>query len=106
GAAEDGGAVVADQPAGQTDQDRREGGEPWPLCDVPDGRGRGAATDVRRNPVADRAAAGTARTSMKGNPRQMRQPATAEVRLGQWQSSMSQRCERAIRQFGCQWLGC
>ena len=34
------------------------------LCDLPDGRGRGVATDVRRHPVADRSAAGTARAGM------------------------------------------
>jgi len=32
-----------------------------PLHDLPDGRGRGVATDVSRYPVADRPAAGTAR---------------------------------------------
>jgi hypothetical protein len=31
------GAVVADQPAGKTDQDRRQGGQPRPLGHVPDG---------------------------------------------------------------------
>ena len=28
--------------------------QPWPLRHLPDGRGRGAERDVRRNPVADR----------------------------------------------------
>jgi hypothetical protein len=32
---------------------------------LPDGRGRGVATDVCRHPVADRPAAGAARASMK-----------------------------------------
>ena len=50
----------------EADQDRREGGEPWALRHLPAGRGRGAATDVRRSPVADRAAAGTARAGMTG----------------------------------------
>ena len=66
GDAQDGGAVVADQPAREADQDRREGRQPRPLRYLPDGRGRGAATDVRRHPVADRPAAGTARASMSG----------------------------------------
>src|SRR4051812_31710415 len=64
GDAEDGAAVVADQPAREVDQDRREGRPPRPLRDLPAGRGRGAATDVRRNPVADRSAARTARARM------------------------------------------
>ena len=52
--------MVAVQPAREVDQDRREGRQPRALCDLPDGRGRGVATDVRRHPVADRSAAGTA----------------------------------------------
>jgi hypothetical protein len=32
------GTVVADQPAGKADQDRRQAGELRALCDVPDGR--------------------------------------------------------------------
>src|SRR5262249_50199402 len=32
--------LVADDLEGQADQDRREGGEPRPLCYLPDGRGR------------------------------------------------------------------
>ena len=57
GDAEDGRTVVADQPAREADQDRREGRQPRPLRHLPDGRGRGAAADVRRNPVADRGTA-------------------------------------------------
>jgi hypothetical protein len=34
--------------------------------DVPDGRGRGVATDVRQDPVADRPAAGTVHAGMSG----------------------------------------
>ena len=37
---------------------------PWAVRHVPDGRGRGVASDVRRNPGADRPAAGAARASM------------------------------------------
>src|SRR5713226_6417335 len=61
GDAEDRAAVVADQPARETDQDRREGRQPRALRDLPNGRGRGVAADARRHPVADRAAAGTTR---------------------------------------------
>ena len=37
GNAEGGGAVVANQPAREADQDRRQGGEPWALRHLPDG---------------------------------------------------------------------
>ena len=58
--------MVADQPAREAGEDRREGCQPWTLRDLPDGRSCGAATDVRRDPVADRPAAGTARPGMSG----------------------------------------
>src|SRR6478736_6345460 len=64
GDAEDGGAVVADQLAREADQDRRQGREPRPLHNLSDGRGRGAATDVPGNPVADRPATGATRSGM------------------------------------------
>ena len=83
GDAEDRGAVVADQPAGKIDQDRREGRQPRPLRYVSDGRGSGTATDVRGYPLAHRAAAVTASTSMTGRPGRMRQTTTAEMRLDQ-----------------------
>src|SRR5438105_7290631 len=66
GDAENRGAVVADQPEGEVDQDRREGHEPRPLRYVPDGRSRRVAADVRGYPDADRPAAGIARASMRG----------------------------------------
>ena len=47
GDAQGGGAMVTDEPAGEADQDRREGRQPWPLRDVPDGRGRRAASHVQ-----------------------------------------------------------
>src|SRR6185436_9024051 len=55
-----------DQPAREAGQDRCEGGQPWALRNIPDGRGRGAARDVRRHPGADRPAAGAARAGMTG----------------------------------------
>jgi hypothetical protein len=58
-----------------------KGRQPWPLRDVPDGRGRSVATDFPGNPVADRPAAGTTCAGMKGRWRQMRQTTAAEVRL-------------------------
>jgi hypothetical protein len=42
----------------------RQGCQPWAIRHVPDGRNRGVASDVRRNPGADRQAAGAARASM------------------------------------------
>jgi len=41
--------------------DRCQGGEPWPLRNLPTGRGRGIATDTRGHPVSDRPAEGAAR---------------------------------------------
>ena len=60
--------LVADQPEGEADQDRREGGDPRPLCRLPDGRGRRAEDAVRRDPAADRrtAAAARSRAGMSG----------------------------------------
>jgi len=60
GDAEDGAAVVADQPAREANKDRRQGRQPRALHHVPDGPGRSLAADVRRHPVADRPAAGAA----------------------------------------------
>jgi hypothetical protein len=80
GNAQGGGAVVTDQPAREADQDRCQGRQPCALCHLPDGRGRGAATDVPRNTVANRPTAGTARPRMTARG-QMRQATTAKVRL-------------------------
>jgi hypothetical protein len=59
------GAVVADQPAREADQDRRQGRQPRSLRHLPNGGGRSVASDVPGNPVADRPAAGTARATMR-----------------------------------------
>jgi hypothetical protein len=67
GDAEDRGAVVVDQPAREADQDRRQGRQPRSLRHVPDGRGRGAAAEVCRNPVADRSVTSAARAGMTGD---------------------------------------
>ena len=71
--------MVPDEFAGEADQDRRQGGQPRPLRLVPDGRGRGAATNVPPHPAADRPTVGAADASMRaavtatgamnGNPR-------------------------------------
>ena len=82
GAAENDGAVVADQPAREADQDRRQGRQPWSLRHFPAGRGGGVATDVRRHPVTDRPAPDATRASMRGAWSDLRQATAAEeVRL-------------------------
>jgi hypothetical protein len=63
--AEDGAAVVADQPAGEADQDRSEGRQPRTIRYIPNGRGRGCRDRCSRT-LADRPAADTARASMTG----------------------------------------
>src|SRR5262249_42615901 len=55
--------LVADDLEGQADQDRREGGEPRPLCYLPDGRGRHRTANVPRDFAADRGATAAATTS-------------------------------------------
>ena len=46
--------VVADEPAGKTREDRRQGPVPGPLRDLPDGRSRGAEGMVPGDSAADR----------------------------------------------------
>ena len=48
--------LVADKLEGQVDQDRREGGEPWPICYLLDGRGRHRTANVPGDSVAHRGA--------------------------------------------------
>src|SRR5262249_39069021 len=55
--------LVADDLEGQADQDRREGGEPRPLCYLPDGRGRHRTANVPGDFAADRGATAAATTS-------------------------------------------
>jgi Transposase DDE domain group 1 len=74
GDAQGGGAMVTDEPAGEADQDWREGRQPWPFRDVPDGGGRGAPAYVPGNPVAHRPAAGAAGTSMRDFGIERRRP--------------------------------
>jgi hypothetical protein len=54
GSAAGGQAVVADEPAGKSREDRRQGRAPWPLGHLPDGRGRGAEGIVPGSLAADR----------------------------------------------------
>jgi hypothetical protein len=62
GPAGGGQAVVADEPAGKTREDRRQGRVPWPLRHLPDGRGRSAEGIVPGSLAADR------RTATKTGP--------------------------------------
>ena len=107
GDAADGATVVADQPAREADQDRRQGRQPRALRHVPDGRGRSLAADVRRHPVADRPAASDARLGMRDRRHQMRQATTAEVRFNAAKStrfggsvSSTQRFAASLRAAG------
>src|SRR5262249_17366667 len=52
-------------PQGEADQDRCQGGEPRPLCYLPDGRGRHRTANVRRDFAAHRGATAAATTSAR-----------------------------------------
>jgi hypothetical protein len=54
---------VADKLEGEADQDRREGGEPRPLCRLSDGRGRHPTANVPGDLAADRGTTAAATTS-------------------------------------------
>jgi hypothetical protein len=66
GDAEGSGAVVADQPAREADQDRCQGRQPRPLRHLPIDRGSGVATDGCGNLVADWSVARPSRASVSG----------------------------------------
>src|SRR4249919_3196741 len=59
--------LVADEPEGEVDQDRRQGGEPRTLCRLPNGGGRHPTANVPGDFAADRGttAATATSTSMK-----------------------------------------
>ena len=52
--------LVADEPEGKADQDRRESREPRPLCRLSDGRSRDSENSLRRHLAADRGTAAAA----------------------------------------------
>jgi len=52
--------LVADEPEGKADQDRREDCEPWTLCRVSDGRSRHSKKSLRGLPTNDRRLAAAA----------------------------------------------
>src|SRR6202045_4434105 len=53
--------LVADQPEGEADQDRRQGRQLWSLRCIPDGRGLHSEKPLRRHPAIDRGTATAAR---------------------------------------------
>jgi hypothetical protein len=55
--------LVADEPAGEIDQDRRESRKPWLLCRLPDGRSRYPTTNVSGDFATHRGTAAAAATS-------------------------------------------
>jgi hypothetical protein len=54
--------LVADEPEGEADQNRCKGGEPRPLCRLPDGRGRYPTENVPGDFTANRGTAAAAAT--------------------------------------------
>src|SRR5262245_20180088 len=65
---------------GQADQDRREGGEAWPLCYLPDGRGRHRTADVARDFAAHRGATATTSASVRRSMSRIQEQPTEGVR--------------------------
>src|ERR1017187_7685921 len=55
--------LVADEPEGEADQDRGEGGEPRTLCRLPNGRGRHLMGNVQKGVAADQTTAAAATTT-------------------------------------------
>jgi Transposase DDE domain group 1 len=66
------------------------------LCDIPDGRSRGVVADFRRNPLADRPVAGTARGGMKGLGDGEALITMGEVRLTEGKATSSSAANKAI----------
>src|SRR6516162_686631 len=74
--------LVADELEGEADQDRREGGEPRPLCRLPNGGGRHPTTNVPGDSAADRGttAAATTRASVRRSMSCIQEQLTEGVR--------------------------
>ena len=74
--------LVADEPKGEADQDRREGGEPRTLRRLPNGGGRHPTTNVPGDSAADRGttAAATTRASMKRRLSRVQEQSTGGMR--------------------------
>ena len=70
----------ADDAARKAREDRREGGPPRALRDVPTGRSRCAARAIRQHPAEDRAAPTEAGRAMSGKQADLRAATTGELR--------------------------
>src|SRR5262249_2239797 len=78
---------VADESEGKADQDRREGGEPRPLCYLPDGRGRHRTANVPGDFAAHRGATAAATTRVRRSVSCIQEQPTEGVRpkcQGKW----------------------
>src|SRR5262249_46897461 len=64
--------LVADESEGKADQDRRESGEPRPVCCLPDGRGRHPTANVPGDFAIDRGTTTAAATSARVRRRSSR----------------------------------
>jgi hypothetical protein len=64
--------LVADELEGEADQDRRESGEPRPLCCLPDGRGRHPTANVPGDFAIDRGTTTAAATNARVRRRSSR----------------------------------
>jgi len=84
--------------AREADQDRRKVASHGSLRHLPDGRGRGSATDVCRHTVADRPAAGTTRAKMRGA---LGLQMAGGVRLEYGKAASTRTGSPATRRFGC-----
>ena len=58
-------SLVADEPEGEADQDRREGRAPRPLRHLPDGRGRHPTANVPGDFAVDRGTTAASTTSTR-----------------------------------------
>src|SRR5262249_18468907 len=96
--------LVADELERKADQDRREGGEPWPLYRLPDGRGRHPTANVPGDSAAHRGIAAAATTSasvsrsivMRSCVQQQRRETCAQM-PGNWPNQPPSSTVRAAR---------
>lgn len=103
GAAAGGEAVVTDDAARQARQDRRQGGAPRPVRDLPARRGGRAENAVRRDPGADRATAtrtGADMTRGRGDIDQHGQCTAREMRVEGSREFSSRRLSAHSTSFG------
>ena len=92
---------AAGSPTRAPDQNRREDRPPRVLCHVPIGRGRSAATDVRRHSVTDCPITRATCTGMRGQQGQTWQRTRVELCPDGGQAMSSSALRRPIQRFGC-----